>query len=66
MEEPEHQQTCVDCKAQSPKTNTNFTLISARFGWRLRRERLPDNRVVIEWRCPGCWQKFKSARASGG
>jgi len=31
-------QTCVDCNAQSPQTETNFTLISARYGWRLSLE----------------------------
>ena len=27
--------TCVDCGEQSPQTETNYTLISSRYGWRL-------------------------------
>jgi len=56
-------QDCVDCRKLSPETETNYTLISARHGWRLRREQLPDGTLVVEWRCPACWREFK---ASGG
>jgi hypothetical protein len=52
-------ETCVDCGKQSPRTETGFTLISQRFGWRLRRERLSDGNVLVEWRCPECWNQFK-------
>jgi hypothetical protein len=49
---------CVECHAEAPKTTTNYTLISARFGWRLRVEQRDGRRHTI-WRCPGCWQRFK-------
>jgi len=55
-------QTCVDCGKSSPATETDYTLISSQFGWRLRRERLPDGNVLFEWRCPQCWAKFKALR----
>lgn len=66
-------QTCVDCGSKSPETDTNYTLISAQHGWRLHRGRTPDGQLVMEWRCPTCWRKFKdangmpdSSRTAGG
>jgi hypothetical protein len=50
--------TCVDCGAQAPDTNTNFTLISSSFGWRLRK--VQDR---MEWRCPTCWRTHKTGAA---
>jgi hypothetical protein len=50
---------CVDCGVLSPKTDTNYTLISARHGWRLIRRLNEAGANVLEWRCPGCWQKFR-------
>src|SRR5581483_3512091 len=46
----------------SPETETNYTLISAQFGWRLTRYQGPDGSLVVEWRCPSCWRDFKRAR----
>ena len=43
----------------SPETETNYTLISSQFGWRLTRSRLPDGSFNIEWRCPACWKEHK-------
>jgi hypothetical protein len=54
-------QTCVDCQKPSPETDTNYTLISAQYGWRLHRATRPDGTHVMEWRCPSCWVKFKEA-----
>jgi hypothetical protein len=53
------QQTCVDCHQLSPPTETNYTLISAKHGWRLHRERTPQGLMSFEWRCPKCWQRRK-------
>ena len=53
---------CVGCGVLSPETETNFTLISARHGWRLIRR--PDDasgRQVLEWRCPRCWEKYRES-----
>jgi len=58
-------QTCVTCGKRAPDTETNYTLISAQFGWRLTRYKGPDGSLVLEWRCPACWREYKRARASG-
>ncbi|HLV19659.1 MAG TPA: hypothetical protein VKZ49_02215 [Polyangiaceae bacterium] len=52
---------CVDCKMASPETQTNYTLISSRHGWRLSQSVAEDGRRIIEWRCPTCWQRFRAA-----
>jgi hypothetical protein len=52
-------QTCIDCGKQSPETETNYTLISAQFGWRLTRRKTESGDFVVEWRCPDCWRKHK-------
>jgi len=57
-------QTCVDCHKQSPETETDYTLISAQFGWRLTRGKAADGSLVIEWRCPSCWREYKRARGA--
>ena len=58
-------QTCVACGKQAPETETNYTLISAQFGWRLTRYKRDDGTLVLEWRCPNCWREFKRAPAVG-
>jgi len=55
-------QTCVGCGKKSPETETNYTLISAQFGWRLTRYKSADGTLVVEWRCPSCWREYKRAR----
>ncbi|HTB74657.1 MAG TPA: hypothetical protein VK762_15515 [Polyangiaceae bacterium] len=57
-------QTCVTCGKQAPETETNYTLISAQFGWRLTRYKRADGSLVLEWRCPNCWREFKRSRTS--
>lgn len=57
-------QTCVTCGKQAPETETNYTLISAQFGWRLTRYKRPDGTLVLEWRCPNCWREFKRTRTA--
>ncbi|HEY8039182.1 MAG TPA: hypothetical protein VIF15_05280 [Polyangiaceae bacterium] len=57
-------QTCVGCGKKSPETETNYTLISAQFGWRLTRYKSPEGALVVEWRCPTCWRDYKRTRAS--
>jgi hypothetical protein len=52
-------QECVDCNLQSPPTDTNYTLISSRHGWRLTRLRSAHGQFVAEWRCPQCWTAYK-------
>jgi hypothetical protein len=51
---------CADCGTLSPKTDTNFTLISARYGWRLiRGVDGTSGRSRVEWRCPRCWEAYR-------
>lgn len=59
-----HTQTCVTCGAQSPDTETNYTLISSRFGWRLHRFKDATGEFVLEWYCPKCWARRKAARGA--
>ncbi len=55
-------QTCVDCHELSPETETNYTLIGSRFGWRLTRTKDASGTALVEWRCPSCWRIYKAAR----
>ena len=50
---------CVDCSEQSPQTETSYTLISSRYGWRLSLQAGPDGQRVAIWRCPACWQEHR-------
>jgi hypothetical protein len=58
--------SCVGCGRLSPETETNYTLISSQFGWRLNRYRKPTGEFVVEWRCPACWKQFKDQRRDDG
>jgi hypothetical protein len=40
--------------------DTDFTLISAEHGWRLRRY-MHHTTPVAEWWCPSCWADLKKA-----
>ena len=51
---------CVDCGAMSPPTETNYTLISPRHGWRLTRSVDKEGKKLAEWRCPQCWARHKA------
>jgi hypothetical protein len=57
-------QTCKDCQKQSPETETDYTLISAQYGWRLTRSKGRDGSLLLEWRCPSCWAKHKAGAAA--
>jgi hypothetical protein len=50
---------CVDCKLIQPKTDTNYTLISPKFGWRLTKTTDANGTRKMEWRCPECWARHK-------
>ncbi len=52
---------CVGCQQLSPPAETSFTLISARYGWRLHRSRdFQSGEMKFEWRCPDCWRAFSA------
>lgn len=53
---------CVDCGIASPETETNYTLISARYGWRLTRKIDASGCIQMEWRCPRCWEIFRRSQ----
>lgn len=53
-------QICVDCRRTAPQTDTDYTLISGKFGWRLHRRKTHEG-WTIDWRCPDCWRAFKKA-----
>jgi hypothetical protein len=66
MEESERKaHICCDCRARSPETDTNYTLISSRYGWRLSRHVASDGTFIVEWRCPRCWERYKKAKTAG-
>lgn len=54
-------QTCVGCGRKSPPTDTDYTLISSRHGWRLTIETSPNGRRHPIWRCPACWRRRRDA-----
>ncbi len=54
-------EVCVDCGKLSPTTETDYTLISQRHGWRLTREKRPDGTYEVSWHCPSCWRALKAA-----
>jgi len=56
--------TCVDCGARPPPTETNYTLISSRYGWRLTRAIDSDGNRMMEWRCPRCWLRHRGRSAT--
>jgi hypothetical protein len=55
-------QRCVGCRTRAPDTDTEYTLISSRYGWRLTRRIERDGTFVMEWRCPACWQAYKAEK----
>jgi hypothetical protein len=55
-------QRCTDCGTAAPTTETNYTLISARHGWRLSLTKTADGRREAVWRCPSCWEIFRGRR----
>jgi hypothetical protein len=59
-EVPNNRHVCAGCGQLSPPTTTNFTLISARHGWRLTLTKDEQGRQQPEWRCPTCWQKYRA------
>ncbi|HEY3494115.1 MAG TPA: hypothetical protein VGK73_05490 [Polyangiaceae bacterium] len=55
---------CSDCKVESPEVETNYTLISARHGWRLARTVDAEGKLLMQWRCPRCWTRHKSLKTT--
>ena len=53
---------CIECGTLQPQTNTNYTLISSRYGWRLTRTIDDEGRRIMEWRCPMCWARYRETK----
>jgi hypothetical protein len=64
--ETEDRNHCVDCGAEAPQTNTDYTLISTRYGWRLMPRVQADGSRVLEWRCKTCWAKHRERVGKAG
>jgi hypothetical protein len=62
IEVQDDREKCVGCGARAPRTDTNYTLISQRHGWRLTRSDGPDGKKISEWRCPVCYAKLREKR----
>jgi hypothetical protein len=55
---------CIGCAKPLPESETSFSLISSKFGWRLTRRRDANGSMGSEWRCPDCWQAYKARVAA--
>ena len=55
---------CADCGKLPPETESAYTLIGGKSGWRLTRHKDNSGNVVSEWRCPDCWAAHKKANPS--
>ncbi len=54
---------CVDCGVSAPETDSPYTLIGQRFGWRLVYVLDANGKRLPEWRCDKCFRRAKAARA---
>jgi hypothetical protein len=52
---------CMTCGAHPPETESAYTLIGGKAGWRLTRTKRDDGSVLTQWRCADCWNAFKKA-----
>jgi hypothetical protein len=58
------QPECVVCGRRAPPTDTNYTLISQRHGWRLVIEKTAEGRRASVWYCAECWSVRKNTGAT--
>lgn len=58
-----NQQCCCVCRAISPMTHTNYTLISPKHQWRMTLRTAEDGSREPMWYCPECWRVTKQSRA---
>ena len=52
---------CFDCGCAAPDLDQEQTLRST-LGWRLVFDRQADGSNKPIWRCPDCWQKYKTTK----
>ncbi len=53
-------EACATCGKTPPTVDTNYTLFSSKFGWRLDQHRNADGTIHIDWLCPDCWKARKT------
>ena len=53
---------CMVCGAESPPTNTAYTLIGTQHGWRVLMKKDAAGRRIPEWCCARCWTAHKSEK----
>ena len=61
------QPACCGCGATPPAGENDpdsSTLLSMRYGWRVVRQVDTQGGVSVEWRCPSCWNTYKTSRAT--
>jgi hypothetical protein len=56
---------CVDCGRVAPETETAYTLIGQRHGWRLTFLLDDAGKRSPEWRCPECFRRAKLPDSGG-
>jgi hypothetical protein len=56
---------CVGCGRVAPQTDTAYTLIGQRHGWRLLFIVDEQGRRLPEWRCPECFRRAKATPGTG-
>lgn len=64
VDDLDKQQVCSLCRAVSPVTQTNYTLISSKYQWRMEVISGADGQKEPRWYCPDCWQKLKQIRGA--
>jgi hypothetical protein len=63
--EPDFVKNCVGCGAPPPVSGEDTTLLSRR-GWRLTRGNDKNGQIILEWRCPPCWNRHRAILAALG
>jgi len=56
---------CSKCGISPPETETNYTLISPKHGWRLERSLDSEGNKAMLWFCPRCWTKKREGKEQG-
>lgn len=59
----EREIVCIDCGLKAPETDTAYTLIGQRHGWRLTWVLDGAGKRAPEWRCDKCFRRAKAERA---
>ena len=55
---PPADKVCSVCGVRAPETDSQYTLISSKYGWRLKREKY-ETIYLLNWFCSDCWKKEK-------